>query len=249
MSTPPITATPSEQATRPTRRGSTGWRLLWAALAVAAAIAAVVLFPASGAKDQPPLSNGDFETGDFTDWSTEDWGRSGEWLIYEDGTTPPNPSVTDDNRPFDVPDPPQGQYAAVTDMDHSGARFLYRDIEVTGPWTLHAIVFYENGIETIYDPPYFGTFDGDLWFANVRSQQFRIDLIDPQAPINSVEADDILATVFRTRSGDPPSLEPTPVTFDLSPWEGQTVRLRASQIDNGGPFRAGIDDVRLEWAD
>ncbi|NNF68534.1 MAG: hypothetical protein HKN01_02080 [Acidimicrobiia bacterium] len=222
---------------------------MWIALVVVAAVAAVVLFVSSGLEDQPPLSNGDFETGGLSGWSTESWGRTGDWLVYEDGKNPPNPSLSDVDSPFDVPDPPQGQYAAVTDMEYSGVRFLYRDIEVTGPWTLHAIVFYEHGIETIYDPLCFGNFNGDAWFANVRTQQFRIDLVDPQAPIYSLEADDILATVFRTQSGDPPSLEPTPVTFDLSPWEGQTVRLRATQVDNADAFRAGIDDVRLEWAD
>jgi hypothetical protein len=42
---------------------------------------------------------------------------------------------------------------------------------------------------------------------------------------------------------------PTPISFDLSPWEGQTIRLRITQIDNLEAFRAGIDDVWLEWLD
>lgn len=199
---------------------------------------------------QVPLSNGDFETGDFTSWSTESWGK-GDWFIYEDGSTPPDPLVSDPTAPFDVPDPPQGQYAAVTDMDYSGVHFLYRDIEVAGLWTLHAMVFYENSVGTIYEQPDFGTFDGDTWFAGsgVRNQQYRIDLVDPQAPIQSLEADDVLATVFRTQEGDPASLEPTPVSIDLSPWESQTIRLRISEVDNSGALRAGIDDVRLVSAD
>lgn len=198
-----------------------------------------------------PLPNGDFETGDFTSWSTKSWGGHGDWFIYEDGTTPPDPSVSDTNPPFNVPDPPQGQYAAVTDMDYSGAHFLYRDIEVAGPWTLHAIVFYENSIGTIYEQPDFGRFDGEAWLAGsgVTYQQYRIDLVDPQAPIHSTEPDDVLATVFWTREGDPSFLDPTPVSIDLSPWEGQTIRLRIVQVDNHEAFRAGIDDVRLMSAD
>lgn len=247
-----ITTTPSEHKTTPTPHGRRKWPLPWVlALVVATASAAVAIYLLAGSEDDlPVLENGDFEAGDFTGWSTESWGK-GEWLIYDDGLTPPKPSITDTGVPFDVPDPPQGQYAAVTDMDYSGVRFLYRDIEVTGPWTLHAVVFYDNTGGAISDPPEFGRFDGEVWFSGsgIRNQQFRIDLIDPESTIYSLESDDILGTMFRTQLEDPQALEPTPVTIDLSPWEGQTVRLRAAQIDNTGALRAGIDDVRLERAD
>lgn len=156
--------------------------------------------------------------------------------------------MTDPDVPFNVAEPPEGRYAAVTDMDYSGVHFLCRDIEVAGSWTLHAVVFYENGIDEFYVQPDFGRFDGDAWFAGsgVTNQQFRIDVVDPEAPIYSTEADDVLAVVFQTEPEDPPSLEPTPVSIDLSPWEGMTIRLRATQVDNKSSLRAGIDDVRLE---
>lgn len=195
-----------------------------------------------------PLANGDFETGDFTSWTVESWG-SGDWFIYEDGSTPPDPSVTDTANPFDVPDPPQGQHAAVTDMDYSGVHFLYRDIEVAGPWTLHAVVFYENSAGSFYVQEDFGRIDGEAWLANARNQQYRIDIIDPTAPIESLEADEVLAAVFWTQPEDPPSLGPTPISVDLSQWDGQTVRLRIAEIDNGGALRAGIDDVLLMSSD
>lgn len=197
-----------------------------------------------------PLDNGGFESGDLTAWSTQSWG-AGEWLVYSDGSTPPDPSITDQHNAFDVPDPPEGDFAAVTDMDSAGLRFLYRDIVVAGSPMLHVVVFYENHGLEIHVQPTFGTIDGDKWNYSGTSlnQQYRVDLIDPQAPIESLEADDVLATVFRTVSGDPTALEPTPVSIDLSPWEGQTIRLRATQVDNMGAMRAGIDDVRLERTD
>ena len=212
-------------------------------------LAAMLALSSAGcsSEDPPVLSNGDFESGDFTGWSTQSWG-DGEWLVYEAGTTPPKPEISDQGHPFAVPDPPQGQYAAVTDMNYSSVNFLYRDIEVTAPMTLHAVVFYENHGLKNHAHEDFGTFDGDAWFANIRNQQFRIDLVDPDAPIHSVAAADVLATVFRTLTEDPFSMEPTPVSIDLSPWEGQTIRLRVAQVDNIEAFRAGIDDVRLEWA-
>jgi hypothetical protein len=215
---------------------------------LAVAVTTVILFLSFGRGGPPILENGGFETGDLTGWSTESWG-SGEWLVYLNGTTPPDPSISDMDTPFDVPDPPEGRYAAVSDMNYSGVRFLYRDIEVTAPWTLRAIVFYENHGAEIHDKPDFGSFYEDSWSSGFQNQQYRIDLVDPGAPIHSLEPDEVLATVFWTRYGDPSALGPTPVSVDLAPWEGQTIRLRITQTDNMGPLRAGIDDVRLERGD
>ncbi len=202
------------------------------------------------AGDPPsPLANGDFETGDLEGWTMEAF-SSGEWFVYEDGTIPPNPVWIDKGEPFDMPDPPQGRYAAVTDMNEMGLRVLYRDIEVEGSWNLTATVFYNNHAydEDFADPGDIGRTLGDVWAATGMNQQYRIDLVDPAASIESVASDDVLATVFQTQPGDPLTLSPTPVTIDLSPWEGQTIRLRVAQMDNNGPLRAGIDDVRLEQA-
>ena len=57
---------------------------------------------------------------------------------------------------------------------------------------------------------------------------------------------ELLATIFQGRPGDPSRQQPTQVTFDLSPWAGQTVRLRLASADNQGPLRAGVDDIRFE---
>jgi adhesin HecA-like repeat protein len=54
------------------------------------------------------------------------------------------------------------------------------------------------------------------------------------------------AEILRTARGDPGKLEPRTISFDLSRWAGQKVRLRFAQVDNRGPLRAGVDDVRLE---
>ena len=212
-------------------------------------LACVLIAAACSSSPPSPLVNGDFETGDLEGWTTET-ASNGEWLVYEDGTVPPNPLITDKAVPFDMPDPPQGRYAAVTDQNGLGIRFLYRDIEVGGSWNLIATVFYNNHAyaEEFADPGDFGRTFGDVWAVTGTNQQYRIDLVDPAAAIDSVASDDVLATLFRTQQGDPLILSPTPVTIDLSPWEGQTIRLRVAQMDSNGPLRAGIDDVRLEQA-
>jgi hypothetical protein len=58
----------------------------------------------------------------------------------------------------------------------------------------------------------------------------------------------VLTNVFRTSPGDADRREPAAVTVDLSKWEGQTVRLRLAGVDNRGPLRAGVDNIRLEPA-
>ena len=78
------------------------------------------------------------------------------------------------------------------------------------------------------------------------NQQFRIDLVAPSAPIDSVAHGDVLVNVFKTSAGDPDRREPSTVSVDVSRWAGQTVRLRLAVTDNGGPLRAGVDDIRFE---
>lgn len=75
------------------------------------------------------------------------------------------------------------------------------------------------------------------------NQQYRVDLLKPTAAPFSVEPGDILATVFRTKPGDPPALTPTLQVFDLSSFAGSTVRLRFAEVDNLSMFQAGVDAV------
>jgi hypothetical protein len=181
--------------------------------------------------------NWNFERGNLTGWHARSRG-SGAWYVYADGTKPPNPAETDPNVPFNVPSPPEGRYAAVTDMTAPGARILYRDVKLDGRLKLTFTVFYDNASE--FSSPANLDFDGEP------NQQFRVELMDASAPAESTATRHILATIFKTAPGDPGKLAPQTVTFDLSEWAGKRVRLRFAQVDNLGPLRAGVDDVRLE---
>jgi D-alanyl-D-alanine carboxypeptidase len=180
----------------------------------------------------------DFESGAITDWQAVGSG-SGGWFVYSDGQDAPEPAQSDPNVPFDVPDPPQGTFAAVTDMNGPGTRILYRDLRLDGRFTLHMTVFYE-GTAPFSSPE---TLAHDVPEAN---QQFRIDLVRPTAPIDSVATGDVLVNAFRTSPGDPGRREPTDVGVDVSAWAGQTVRLRLAATDNQGPLRVGVDSIRFE---
>ena len=183
----------------------------------------------------------DFEAGAITGWQAVGSG-SGGWLVYADGHKPPDPAQSDPNAPLDVPDPPQGKFAAVTDMNGPGTRILYRDLRLQGRFTLQATVFY-TGTDPLSSPK---TLAYDAPEAN---QQFRIDLISPSAPIDSVAKGDVLANVFHTSPGDPARRQPTEVRMDVSAWAGQTVRLRLAEADNQGSLGAGVDNIRFEPTD
>jgi retinol-binding protein 3 len=187
-----------------------------------------------------PASSGseDFESGTLANWKVERTG-AGNWFTYTNGKTAPDPAQSDPNIPFDVPNPPQGKFAAVTDMNGPGRRILYRDITLDGRYRLHLTVFYVNaGGFSASDTSSRDTL-GD-------EQQYRIDLVSPAAPTTSTAKGELLAAIYQGRSGDPSRQQPTKVTFDLSPWAGQTVRLRLASADNQGPLRAGVDDIRFE---
>jgi hypothetical protein len=124
-------------------------------------------------------------------------------------------------------------------MNGPGRRILYRDVTLDGRYRLRLTVFYVN----------LGTFSAASTSGlNAMSdeQQYRIDLVSASAPADSMAKEHLLASIFQGRPGDSSRLPPTEVTFDLSPWEGQTVRLRFASADNQGPLRAGVDNIRFE---
>jgi D-alanyl-D-alanine carboxypeptidase len=209
--------------------------------AVAAAALAVFVVLSSilvGCRTRPrTIVVDDFESGAITGWQAVGSG-SGGWFVYSDGRRAPDPAQSDPNAPFDVPDPPHGRFAAVTDMNGPGTRILYRDLRLEGRFTLQATVFYA-GTGPFSSP---ATLAYDALEAN---QQFRIDLVRPSAPIDSVAKGDVLVNLFHTSPGDPARRQPTEARVDLSAWTGQTVRLRLATTDNQGPLRVGVDNIRF----
>jgi D-alanyl-D-alanine carboxypeptidase len=206
-----------------------------AALAVFVALSSVLI----GCQARPrTIVVDDFESGAISGWQAVG-GGSGGWFVYSDGHRAPDPAQSDPNVPFDVPDPPQGKFAAVTDMNGPGTRILYRDLRLKGRFSLQVTVFYagtapfSSPATLAYDSP-------------EPNQQFRIDLVAPSAPIDSVAKGDVLVNLFGTSPGDPDRRPPTEVRLDVSAWAGQTVRLRLATTDNGGPLRVGVDNLRFQ---
>ena len=199
----------------------------------------LVQLSATRTQQQKAIVIDDFESGALTSWKIERSGAGG-WFVYTNGKTPPNPSESDPNIPFAVPDPPQGKFAAVTDMNGPGRRILYRDVKLDGATRCSSLSF--SGCRPLSSPD---TLDFE---SSGENQQYRIDIVAPSAPVDSLTAAHVLTNVFRTSPGDADRREPAAVTVDLSEWEGQTVRLRLTSVDNRGPLRAGVDNIRLEPA-
>jgi hypothetical protein len=185
-----------------------------------------------------PIVIDDFESSTLSGWSLTVNGEGG-WFIYTKGTTPPDPSKSDPNVPFNVPDPPQGKFAVVSDMNGPGMRILSRDVRLDGRYVLHLILFYVSGADDFYSA---NTLRNDF----EDNQQFRIDIVKTTAAADSLANGDVLANVFHTSPGDPRTRAPADVAFNLSRWQGQTVRLRLASADNHGPLRVGVDEIRLE---
>jgi hypothetical protein len=183
-------------------------------------------------------ANWDFERGDFAGWRTLSFG-SGAWHVYSDGTTPPDAADSDPRFAFRMPAPPQGKFAAATDMRQAGVRILHRTVKLDGRSMLRLTLFYESA------GPFSSPSSLD-YYLEAPNQQFRVELLDAAAPVTSMAAKHVLVTIFQTAPGDRAKLRPHEVTVDLSRWAGQSVRLRIAQVDNRGPLRAGVDNIRLE---
>jgi hypothetical protein len=192
--------------------------------------ASVVLLAAPGIAAAATVANGDFETGTLSGWQTQNSG-TGDWFAYSGTTSPMNG--------FTIDAPPQGSFAAVTDQSNPGTNILYQDValEPGNAHTLRLYVYYTT--EAAIASP--DTLDS----GGEANQQYRVDVIRPSAALDSLDPADVLLTVFRTVTGDPTTLAPTIKTADLSPFAGQTVRLRFAEVDNQFYFQASADAVSI----
>lgn len=197
--------------------------------AVAAVFAMALLTVGAAGASANTVVNGDFETGDFDGWTVVDQPQppEGSWFVYSLGEGP-------------IPPPPQGDFAAITQQGGPGTHILYQDvpIEAGQPYLSMTAYYDSDGPITVPDPD---TLEAGAPGAG--NQQYRIEVMDPSAPLESVASADILATVFRTLDGDSSFMGPTKVGVDLSAFVGQTVRLRLAEVDDLGEFNAGVDSV------
>ena len=187
--------------------------------------------------DPGTLLNGSFEAnGGPSSTVLNSWGQSnsgsGSWFA-QTGTASPLSG-------FGVPAPPNGAFAAMTDQFGPGSHILFQD--VTLPNALHVLhfdFFIGNRAGVFFSPP-------SLSQTVFPNQQFRVDIMNPAAPVADVGAG-VLANVYQSQPGDVAVMPGyAHVAFDMSAFSGQTVRIRFAQVDNLFFFQAGADDVFLD---
>jgi hypothetical protein len=215
------------------------------ALLLAALVAMLVPSGAEAAN----VVNGDFESGALSGWQAQQSTGAGNWFAYT-GTDAPigskRPTPADPVQP-----PPQGTYAAVSDEANPDALILYQDVPLAAglDHQLSLLAYYDSYRPVaIPTPDTLSVDDESLLLPNgefQKNQQFRIDVMRPEAPLESLDPADILRTVFTTKPGDPARMTPRKLTTNLSAFAGQTVRIRIANAVTEEVFNAGVDSVSV----
>lgn len=197
-----------------------------------AAVVVLLLATSLGAHAQCTLVNTDFEGGTLTGW-TNYFRSSGTGQFYNyTGTSTPLSLHS-------ISAPPQGSRAAVSDQSAATTHAFYQDATIpAGTFATLSFYLYWNNNHTSFVT--LNTLD----YTN--NQQFRVDLIKTTtADIESVAPADVIAKLFQTKNGDPLFLTPTIYTYNLSGFNGQTVRLRFAEAVGINYFPVGLDNICL----
>lgn len=203
-------------------------------LLIAPVLAVLLLTPAHAV---PSLSNSGFESG-LTGWTTLDQTVSDGTFYLQSGIVSPNSGSN-------VPAPPQGTWAAMSDAQGPGSHVLYQDfVASAGNATLSFQLFIGNQADAFYTPPTLDFGTSEL------NQQARVDILTTSADPFSVMAADILMTLYQTNVGDALVDGYFTVSQDVSALlaahSGETLRLRFAEVDNLFPLQMGVDNVRFE---
>jgi hypothetical protein len=200
--------------------------------------------PASA--DAAAVVNGGFESGNFAGWQVRQSTGAGQWYAYK-GTTPPIPH---ERGAVSVQPPPQGAFAAIADELNPESLLLYQDLQLEPgtAYRLSLLAYYDSYSALAVPAPDTLSVDEEVLGART-NQQFRIDLMKPSAPLDSVQPEDVLLDLFQTRGGGARRMEPTQFVGDLAPFAGQTVRLRIAVAATAEVLSAAVDAVSLSAPD
>jgi hypothetical protein len=214
-------------------------------LLLASVLAGIALLAPSGA-GAATVVNGDFESGSLSGWDLYRSVEVGDWFAYSGSDGSGDPIAKKRGTKFPQP-PPQGDYAATSDQITATTTILSQNISLAAGLNhrLSLLAYYNSEVPIAVPAPDTLSVD-DAQLGGQANQQFRIDVIRPGSPIESLSPADVLATVFRTQPGAPTSMQPTWLSGDLSAFAGQTVRLRFATAAHEELFTAGIDAVAVD---
>lgn len=220
---------------------------------VAFLIAVLVAMLAPRSAAAADVVNGNFESGTLRGWQVTQGTGAGNWFAYA-GTDAPigsrRPTPADPVQP-----PPQGSFAAIADQANPDTLILYQDVSLEAGFDhqLSLLAYYDSYSPiAIPSPDTLSVEDEALELPNgkvQKNQQFRVDVIRPEASLDSLDPADVLRPVFATRPAtkpdDPPWMTPRKLTADLSAFAGQTVRIRIAAAVTEEVLNAGVDAVSI----
>jgi hypothetical protein len=208
-------------------------------------IAVLVAMLVPGGAGAATVVNGGFESGTLAGWHVHRVTGAGNWFAYN-GTDAPIGKKRKPKPADPVQAPPEGAFAAISDEANPDTLILYQDI------VLEAGHRHQLGLLAYYDsykpiavptPNTLSVDEGSL--GGQKNQQYRIDVMKPEAPLESIDPADVLRTLFVTKPGDPQKMAPTRLTAGLGAFAGQTVRLRIANAVREEVFNAGVDAVSI----
>jgi hypothetical protein len=216
-------------------RGLRGW-----AMAVASLGCLALLAP--GGAGAATVVNGDFESGTLKGWSVHRATTFGNWFAYKGAGEP----IANKRPGQPIQSPPLGNYAAIADQLNADTLILSQDVALE-PGTTHflSLLAYYTSYAPIAVPTPETLSVDEAQLGEQANQQFRIDVLRPGAPLESLDPADLLATVFRTQPGAAQQMGPSLRTVDLSAFAGQTVRLRIAVAASKEVMAAGVDAVTI----
>ena len=178
--------------------------------------------------------NGGANTNTFTGWTETDQAAGSGSIFAQTGTSSPPPNV------ITVPAPPQGTFSAMSSQGGPGSHILYQNITLpTGASARFSATVYVNNQGAAFSTP------NTLDYTVTPNQQARIDIMSTGSAVTDVGAG-VLLNLYQTKVGDPLVSGYTAISADLTPFAGQTVRLRIAEADTQGFFNFGIDQVSVD---
>lgn len=185
------------------------------------------------------ITNGDFETGDFTGWTvTDQAGSSGSWFIDNaDGTTPFSGHAT--------VGPAGGNFYAVTDQTGGGAHVLEQSF--TAPTGTTSLILSFDMFMNDWDSGPIVNPAG-LDYTSGANQHARVDIMTALASAFSISLADVVANLVApgVDAGADPNAY-TSYLFDITGFAtaGTTYKLRFGEVDNQFFFNQGVDNVSI----
>jgi hypothetical protein len=190
------------------------------------------------------VANGDFESGNLSGWHVQRQTEAGDWFAYR-GTEAPYGGSGERAGAEPVQAPPQGRFAAIADEVNPDSVILWQDValEPNASHLLALTAYYQSDLPLATPSPNSLSVLEEA-IGNQANEQFRIDVIEPTAPLDTLDPNDILATLLDVGSGAAQKMKPTRLTADLSAFAGQTVRIRAAVTARPDPERAQSGSVK-----